>query len=61
MKLLITFIGLCILALLKFDVHIRKNWDGVYLVWKSIKQDLISGEYYEIYLSKKIWNYESHD
>lgn len=59
--LLPTIIGLCVLALLKFDVHIRKHWDGYYLVWKNIRQDLISGEYYEIYLSKKIWSYEQYD
>lgn len=55
MKLLMTIIGLCILALLKFDVHIKRNWDGLYLVWKNIRQDLISGEYYEIYQSKKLF------
>lgn len=55
MTLIPTIIGLCILTLLKFDVHIKREWNGIYLIWRNTKRDLISGEYYEIYLSKKIW------
>jgi len=61
LSLLPLTLGLSALALLRFDVHMKKEWNGIYLIWRTTKRDLISGEYYEIYLSKKVWNYESHD
>lgn len=52
---LIVLVCVVILFLLKYEVTIKKNWQGTYIVWKTLKQDMISGEYYEIYLSKKIF------
>ncbi len=54
--MIITFIGLLILCIFKFDIHFKRDWDGIFLVYRDIKRDLISGEYYEIYYSKKIIN-----
>lgn len=50
----ITIIGLIALFIFKFDIQIKSEWDGYYLIYKNTKRDLISGEYYEIYYSKKI-------
>ena len=51
---MIIIILLIILIVIKFDVQIKSEWDGYYLIYKNTKRDLISGEYYEIYYSKKI-------
>lgn len=56
MKTALTILlGLGAILLIKYDIKLKRNWEGTFIVWKTVRQDLISGEYYEIYLSKKLW------
>ena len=55
LSLLPTLVGLCALAILRYDVQLKKEWNGTYIIWRTTRRDLISGEYYEIYLSKKLF------
>lgn len=55
LSLLPTALGLVALAVLRYDVQMKKEWDGTYVIWRTTRRDAISGEYYEIYLSKKLF------
>jgi len=48
---------LILIIIFKFDVHLQKNeiTGGIYIIWKTIKKDANSGEYYQIYLSKRVF------
>jgi len=57
--MIITIIGLLILCIFKFDIHFKRNWIengySTYIVWRTLNRDIYSGEYYEIYRSKKLF------
>lgn len=48
---------LLFLLILKYEVSIDKNWDGLYVVWCSKIRD-IHGEYHKIYYSRKFINFK---
>lgn len=56
MKTIILLLILVLLIIIdKYDIKIRKEWNGIYIIWKTIKRDLISGEYYDIRESRRIY------
>jgi len=46
---------LILLWIWKIDLQIRKEWNCINLIYKTVERDMYSGQYYEVYKSIMIF------